>query len=225
MPRFFWTIPYPVLTPSSVQIVVVNDETSTGNVLPDAQTNSLIRETLNAIHNAVEMKVTDETLLEDIENNMNCATGKEPVVSDYIHFSSNASGLDTVAENRIDEFVCRVGGQATKWGVFGHASEPGSDDLNRELSWKRACEVKKQLCNVTDFKCEENYDPNKPDGGYAELKCEDKSVPLFGKGEAHFINGAANSRSVVIAACRAARGEDGTGNKPDTTAPACPAPD
>ena len=208
--------------PTSVQIVVVDGKTSAGNVLPDAETNSLIRETLSAIHNAVEVNVTDKRLLEDIKNNMDCGGGKEPLVSDYIRYASDSPVVDAVARDRINDFVCHVGNQASKWGVFGFASEPGSDDRNRELSWKRACEVKKQLCNAPDFDCESNYDQEKPEKGYKELICGDKSAQLFGKGKTHFINGAANSRSAVIAACFGEPDEAGADGNSDTTASSCP---
>ena len=205
--KFFKQPPVRYLpSPTSVQIVVVDGKTSAGNVLPDAETNSLIRETLSAIHHAVEVKVTDKRLLAEIENDMKCVASQQPLVSDYIRYASDSPVVNAVARDRINDFVCRVGNQASNWGVFGFASEPGSDDRNRELSWKRACEVKKQLCNAPGFDCESNYDQEKPEKGDKELNCGDKSVKLFGKGSAHFINGTANSRSAVIATCRGATG-------------------
>lgn len=217
--EFFGQSPTRYPPPSSMQIVVVDGETSTDNVVLDAETNSLIRETLAAIRNAVEMKDTDRKLLEGIKNNMDCGGGKEPVVSDYIHFKSGDSSLGPIAKNRIDEFVCRVGDQATKWRVFGFASESGRQEHNRKLSWKRACEATKRLCGLNDLDCKK-YDPNKRP---TEVQCRDKPVVLFEQGEEHFINGAANSRSVVIAACRAVPGEAGTDGKPDTVIPSCSA--
>lgn len=220
--KFFKQPPVRYLpAPTSVQIVVVDGKTSTGNVLPDAETNSLIRETLSAIHNAVEVKVTDKRLLEGIKNNMDCGGGKEPLVSDYIRYASDSPAVDAVARDRINDFVCRVGNRALNWGVFGFASEPGSNNRNQELSWKRACEVKKQLCNDRDFDCASNYNQENPEKGYKELKCGDNSVLLFGKGSAHFINGTANSRSAVIAACFGEPDETGTGSTPGTTVPSC----
>ena len=221
--KFFKQPPVRYLpAPTSVQIVVVNGKTSTGNVLLDAETNSLIRETLSAIHNAVEVKVTDKRLLAEIERDMKCAEGQQLIVSDYIRYASDSSFVDTVARDRINDFICRVGNQTSKWEVFGFASEPGSDGRNQELSWKRACEVKKQLCNDPDFDCESNYDQENPEKGDKELNCGDKSVQLFGKGSAHFINGTANSRSAVIAACFGEADEAGADGNSDTTAPSCP---
>ena len=206
-------------TPPSIQIVVLADgKKSASDVVMDTEKNPWIKEMVNALHNAVEIRGTGERLRADLGKRMGCAADERLSVSDYIQFASNASSIDAAAKNKINDFVCRVGGQATKWGVFGFASEPGDDKLNRSLSWKRACEVTKQICNASGFDCE-----NGPDKEGTEMKCGDKSVRVFGQGEEHFINGAANSRSAVIAACTAEPDKADAGDEPRAAAPVCTA--
>ena len=165
----------------------------------DPENNPWINEIINELHNVIEMLVTDTDLRTEIEEDMVCGNGEKLYVSDYIRFAGGASFIVDSERDKIKNFICHVGAHATKWSVFGYASEPGSRSSNLELSRERACKVTKHLCNILELDCKRN----EPDKMKNEKKCGDKSVQIFEKGEAHFINGVANSRSAVIAACKA----------------------
>ena len=149
-----------------------------------------------------------------IQKQMNCADKEHLKMSGFIRFSNNNAEINDAAEKmKINEFVARTDKRGTKWGVFGFASEAGEKDSNRKLSWQRACGVTKYICN--EYNCQSSgLDCNtypKDQGEKVEVKhtCAvsdgnpKSEFLIYPLGEDHFINGVADSRSVVIAACEA----------------------
>lgn len=223
--EFFGQSPIRYSPPSSVQIaVVVEGEKSTSDVVMDTEKNPWLDDLINAVRSAAEIQVTDAAARRYIKDRMDCAEDEQVDVSDYIRFKSGSFTPDPVAKYRIDEFVCRVRSQATKWGVFGFASESGKKTDNKKLSGKRACEAIKHSCKQPEFDCKAKDSHIT----IREMACKNPGVGdphdflIEYLGEDHPINGIANSRSVVIAACRAAPGEAETAGKPDTTTLSCP---
>ncbi len=152
-------------------------------------------------------------LREHIRAQMNCAAD-DLKISGFIRFSNNNASINDAAEKmKINKFVARIDKRASRWGVFGFASEAGKKDRNRKLSWQRACGVTKYICN--EYNCQPSgLDCNtypKDQGENVEVKhtCAvsdgnpKSEFLIYPSGEDHFINGVADSRSVVIAACGA----------------------
>lgn len=152
-------------------------------------------------------------LREHIRAQMNCAAD-DLKMSGFIRFSNNNASINDVAQKmKINEFVARIDKRASRWGVFGFASEAGEKDRNRKLSWQRACGVTKYICN--EYNCQSSgLDCNtypKDRGEKVEVKhtCtvsdgnSKNKFLIYPLGEDHFINGVADSRSVAIAACGA----------------------
>lgn len=152
-------------------------------------------------------------LREYIRKQMQCAAAGELKVSGFIRFSNNNAEINDAAEKmKINDFVERIDKQASRWGVFGFASEAGGKKRNRKLSWQRACGVKDYICK--DYDCQScDIDCNTyPKGQGGKVKVEQactvsrgdpkSELLIHSLGEDHFINGVADSRSVVIAACK-----------------------
>lgn len=159
---------------------------------------------------AVELDAVVPGLSARIQKQMGCADSEHLKVSGFIRFSNNDDSINKIAKKRIDDFMAgdkRAGG----WDVIGFASEAGEKERNRELSRQRACAVKKYICenngrSQSDAGCKAcPKDKGKEvEAGY---KCtvsgnrETEFLACF-LGEEHFINGVADSRSVVIVACK-----------------------
>ena len=120
-------------------------------------------------------------------------------MSDFILFGRTKFQLEGAAKGQVAEFMKR-NGQIKKLWVFGFASPDGEDGRNKGLAKVRAKAVRNEI------KTGHSY------SGDIAVK------PI---GEDHPINGIANSRSVVIAACWATPGEAETAGKPDTTPSSC----
>ena len=160
---------------------------------------------------SVERGAVVPELSERIWEQMGCPADKRLKMSGFIRFSNNDATIKAPAKTRIDNFVEEIDKQGTKWGVFGFASEAGEKKRNRELSWQRACKVTKYIsdkynCVTSGLDCK-----TCPKGKNGKVDVRYK-CPASGNreteflirfpGEDHFINGVADSRSVVIAACK-----------------------
>ena len=152
----------------------------------------------------------EQRLRQRIRQKMCC---NKVAFSEYIHFPTGQHSIETAEKGKITEFMRSDGARATKWGVFGFASEAGRTKRNLELSWQRACNVKKYICENNDrLQCTpdcEKYPEDKVKKEKAGHQCvavsedSNSNFPICFLGEQHFINGVADSRSVVIAACKA----------------------
>lgn len=120
-------------------------------------------------------------------------------MSDFILFGRTKFQLEGAAKGQVAEFMKR-NRQIKKLWVFGFASPDGEDERNKGLAEVRAKAVRNEI------KTGHSY------SGDIAVK------PI---GEDHPINGIANSRSVVIAACWATPGEAEKAGKPDTTPSSC----
>ena len=202
-----------LVTPSLLQIQVLGDsDSSARDVVVDQKENPWIDELLGVARGAVETQVIDTTVRAVVLKQMGCAPGERLSVSGFIRFPRNTASIDDVIKGRIDAFTRQVGDSGKKWGVFGFASEEGNIEENRKLSWQRACAVKKYICkNCGCSSCDIGCSTYPKDKG-KKVKTGHKCTITGGKqetgflikflGEEHFINGVADSRSVVIAACR-----------------------
>ena len=145
-------------------------------------------------HNRI-LPVTENELYSYVEGTMNCAAGRL-VVSDFILFENDRSELREQAAGKVDDFLKRSK-NPPDFMVFGFASPDGHRGENEELAGERACKVAHEVCAKVD-----------QDHGYFEYaaksddNCGCRRVRInTDVGEDHFINGVANSRSAVIAAC------------------------
>ena len=150
-------------------------------------------ETLDRNHRIPQ--VTEFELHASVEQKMGCKTNQLRM-SGLILFGNDKSDLRAQAYYEIDSFLNDKEPPRTTT-VFGFASPDGDRGGNKELARERACKVANTVCAVID-----------QDQGYFEYQAEtiDKcGCPKVGviveQGEDHFINGIANSRSAVIAAC------------------------
>ena len=150
-------------------------------------------ETLDRNHRIPQ--VTESELHSYVEETMNCGTG-QLVTSGLILFGNDKSDLRAQAFYEIDSFLNDTAPPPNTM-VFGFASPDGLRGENEKLAGERACEVANMICAVIN-----------QDHGYidyqAELtgNCGCSGVgTIADKGEDHFINGVANSRSAVVAAC------------------------
>ena len=198
-------------TPSSLQIQVLGDgDVSIRDVMINSEKN---KEPIKGLRDAVATPDIDQRLRTRIEKQMACTDGEKLVVSDFIRFPGGKYSI-TYAEKdkiKVHNFMCEVGEQVTKWRVFGFASEEGSRKTNLELSWKRACEVKKHISKKYIYPPIDIDRNTSPKDGASEMgaghRCTgDSGSPednfsVISLGEEHSINGVADSRSVVIAAC------------------------
>ncbi|MDE0156943.1 MAG: hypothetical protein OXS28_15265 [Gammaproteobacteria bacterium] len=169
---------------------------------------------VKALHGVVEFYAIDPAIRSDIKEHLKCDNGKHLSVSGLIRFSGGEHSLDGAAKDSIGSFVTRIDRRASRWGVFGFASEAGDAEENRQLSWQRACAVKEHICkndadsSLCKLDCE-TYPKDRSGRTATRLQClpvegDEKTYPLICfLGEQHFINGVADSRSVVIAACKA----------------------
>lgn len=128
--------------------------------------------------------VTEQRLTSYLAERSACGNARFDM-SDFILFYRTKSELDKAAKGLVAEFMKR-NGQIKKLWVFGFASPDGEDELNKGLAEVRVKAVRKEIQAGRSY------------SGDIAVK------PI---GEDHPINGIANSRSVVIAACRAAPGE------------------
>lgn len=208
----------------------LNDDSGIRHVVLDPEKNKALMEALQdrgvapGIGNGNQLRTTtstqetavasniDHRLRKRIRKKMDCNDGEELFLSKYIHFPTGGDSIESAEKCKINDFMRNDGARATKWGVFGFASESGSNEMNRELSWQRACAVKEFICdNDNPPSCQTDCKPYPKDGGgqaATGLQClpaegDEKTDPLICfLGEQHFINGVADSRSAAIAACR-----------------------
>ena len=197
-------------------------------VVVDVDSPPWVGELLKAIHGAVEYYAIDRAILTEVKGHLKCNEDERLFISGIIRFPGGEYSLDDAAKDRMDSFATRVGGQAGKWGIFGFASVERGDEMNRKLSWQRACAVKKYICEKNSrSQCEagcKTYPGNKEKAGSQCIGASGNPAKGFLTcflGEEHFINGVADSRSVVMAACKGeraaqnveARGQAPTGNQ------------
>lgn len=208
----------------------INNDTGIRDVVIDPQKNQALIDALQSIvvvpgcgdgkqsgatpscQGTVVASNIDQRLRKRIRKKMDCNDGEELFLSKYIHFPIGKSSTEPAEKCKITEFMRNDGARATKWGVFGFASESGSNEMNQKLSRQRACAVKAFICKNDDPPlCQTDCKPYPKDGGgqaATGLQCfpaegDEKTDPLICfLGEQHFINGVADSRSVVIAACK-----------------------
>ena len=170
-----------------------------------------IDDSVEALHGAIEFYAIDPVIRSHLRRYLNC-DNKRLSVPGLIRFQSSEHSLNRDAKVNIDDFVERIDRHKNKWGVFGFASEEGNAGHNRALSWQRACEVTKHIaakhnCATNNLDCS-----TIPDGWEMNMHIKHKCPGVNGHPnrdflirfleEQHFINGVADSRSVVIAACR-----------------------
>ena len=181
------------------------------NVAVDLEKPAWADDLVAALHGVVELRAIDPAIRVEVRKHMDCNENQRLTLSDVIRFPIGKSSLEGAAPDRIDNFLCRVGDRATGWRIFGFASGEGGKRVNQELSWQRACAVTNYICGKHN--CEScGIDCGKRpkgEGGEAEV-AHTCAVPggnpksdfsIHFPGEEHFINGVADSRSVVIAAC------------------------
>ena len=187
-----------------------DDDNSPRDVVVDLKKPSWVDDLANTIRGVAEFRAIDPAIRAEVKQHMNC-DGKRLTISDIIRFPIGESSLGDAAVDRMDNFRCRVGGQATDWRIFGFASGEGGKDMNRELSWQRACEVTKYICGKHGCEpCDIDCGKYPEDKGGEAAVLQGCAVPdgntksdlsIHFLGEEHFINGVADSRSAVIAAC------------------------
>ena len=139
--------------------------------------------------------VTESEVQSYVANAMDCDAGR-PDMSDFILFENDKSDLRAQAYHKMDVFL-EKDHHSSKPTVFGFASADGRRGENMELAGERACTVANVVCAVVN-----------QDYGYfarqartvGNCGCPEVRI-IADKGEDHFINGVANSRSAVIAAC------------------------
>ncbi len=179
------------------------------NVEVDLEKPAWADDLVAALHGVVELRAIDPAIRVEVRKHMACGENQRLTLSGVIRFPIGTSSLEGAAPDRIDNFLCRVGDRATGWRIFGFASGEGGKDMNQELSRQRACKVtqyicRKHRCESCDIDC-----GKRPEGGEAEV-AHTCAVPdgnpksdlfIHPLGEEHFINGVADSRSAVIAAC------------------------
>ena len=138
--------------------------------------------------------VTEKLLRPYIVKEMKCSES-EVQISGFIRFgrdepdpksASSYFNNDPSDRRTIQKFAAEWRKTAKKWKVFGFASLDGAENMNRDLSKKRATAAQVELCSVLGLK-------SKPD-------CDEKITTAKG-GEDHPINGVANSRSAIVAVC------------------------
>ena len=187
---------------------------STCDLLVDLEKPSWVDDLVKALHGVADFYAIDPAIRADVKEHLKCDGGKRLSISGLIRFRGREHSLDDAATDSIDSFVTRIDKQASRWGVFGFASEAGDIEENRKLSLRRACAVKEYICkdDVASPLCKlecKTYPKDKDVVG--EAKTGHRCLPADGNketgdlicflGEEHFINGVADSRSVVIAAC------------------------
>ena len=145
--------------------------------------------------------VTESRLRAFIPGKLLCKDTQQFDMSGFIHFGWKKAGLNSEAIEKIRRFMDMPGRIEQLW-IFSFTSPDGKEDHNDALAKERACVVQKELSKIT------NRDIT------TRLIVEDNPI-----------NGIANSRSVVIAACRVAPGEAETDGNPGMTTPSCSAPD
>ena len=140
--------------------------------------------------------VTESRLRAFIPGKIICE-GRRFETSGLIYFDRGQYTLDGKEIKKIHGFL-HGAEQIKKLWVFSFTSPDGENSHNDQLALKRACAVHDEIAETFQG-----------------------SINLTPIGEDHPINGIANSRSVVIAACWATPGEAGTADKRDTTPPSC----
>ncbi len=190
-----------------------NGEAPTCNVAVKLEEPPWVDDLLKALHGVVEFYAIDPAIRALLNKHLKCDDSKPLSVPGLIRFQSNEHSPDLNAQANIDDFVARIDMLKNKWGVFGFASEEGNAEHNRTLSWQRACKVTKHIagkhnCTTNNLDCstlpdgwEMNVDVNYKCTGANGDPNRDFLIKFLG--EQHFINGVADSRSVVIAACKA----------------------
>lgn len=182
----------------SSQQIVIKQETPQPLKL-ELQNNPQVDRLIRAVETrSPQYPVTEQRLASYIAGKTACGKARFEM-SDFIRFGWKKSKLDEAAKKQIAGFMER-NRQARKLWVFGFTSPDGKEGHNKELAKKRVQAV------VDKIKTEHSY--------HGDISTN----PI---GENHPINGVADSRSVVIAACRGQPDETETGSKPDTTAPSC----
>ena len=99
---------------------------STCDVMVDLEKPSWVDDLVNALHGVVEFYAVDPAIRADVKQHLKCDGGKRLSVSGLIRFRGGEHSLnDDAAKDRIDNFVAGIDKQASRWGVFGFASESG----------------------------------------------------------------------------------------------------
>lgn len=140
--------------------------------------------------------VTESRLRAFIPGKIICE-GRRFEMSGFIHFDRGKDALGGKEIKKIHDFL-HGAEQIKKLWLFSFTSPDGETDHNDQLALKRARAVRGEIL--------ENFQG---------------SISLAPMGEDHPINGIANSRSVVIAACWATPGEAEKAGKRDTTPSSC----
>ena len=156
---------------------------SPARVILDREDNFWIEELVSGL--SLEDHVTERNARVDILKKMICGNGGRPDMSEFILFKRKSKKLEGMAEEQIAKFMKRPG-RMNRMRIFGFTSPDGDGGHNGNLSGGRAEAVKKEV--------ESKYKDYLPAGTHNVL-----TDPI---GENHSINGIANSRSAVIAACR-----------------------
>ena len=150
----------------------------------DREDNPWIEELVFAL--SLEDHVTERNARAFIRKEMDCTADDGRFdMSEFIRFDLGKDTLKVAAEEQIATFMNRPG-RINRMKIFGFTSPDGDGGHNDSLSVDRAKVVKDEV--------ESKYKGYLPAGTY--------DVPTNPIGENHSINGIANSRSVVIAACR-----------------------
>ena len=136
--------------------------------------------------------VTESRLRQYVGAEMKCGESMRVEMSKFIHFKKGSDTLVDFPNNRpvITDFIAK-NPTSNDWFVFGFASADGEKRINKDLSAKRAKTVKDEI----ERRCSSSP------GSERRPNCSNKKIAHEGMGERHPINGVANSRSAVIAAC------------------------
>ena len=189
-----------------------NQSKHEANVVVDLKKPSWVDDLANTILSAAEFRAMDPAIRAEVKKHLICPDGTRLTISDIIRFPIGKHSLNDAAVDGVENFLCKVGGQATDWRIYGFASGEGGEGVNRELSRQRACAVNKYICENNDrLQCDascKTYPGNKGKKAEAGPQCvgangntKNDFLTCF-LGEEHFINSVADSRSVVIAACK-----------------------
>ena len=136
--------------------------------------------------------VTESRLRQYVGAGMKCGESMRVEMSKFIHFKKGSNDLDDFPGNlpAIKDFIGK-NPTSNNWFVFGFASADGEKRINKDLSEKRANTVKDEVERMCSSSPSSEHGP----------KCSNKKIEHAGMGERHPINGVANSRSAVVAAC------------------------
>ena len=172
----------------------------TVNVKLNPKNNLWIDQLIQSVHDMASIHpVTERELYAHIEDEMNCG-GDKLLLYEFLLFNKGKHELSDRARWQIDYFRGKPGSPKSV-KVHGFASADGGLAHNQHLASNRACTVAGYMCNGTG-----TNNNNVDCAGFADpagMSCNGMNIQVIGShGEDHFINGVANSRSAVIAACK-----------------------